>query len=67
MNQHSGQQLNKEKTNTFFSKAVDEDTKNSITIFLGVPKVKEYEKYLGLPAIVRRNKNANLNYIKERV
>ena len=67
MNQHSGQQLNKEKTNTFFSKAVDEDTKNSITIFLGVPKVKDYEKYLSLPAVVRRNKNASLNYIKERV
>ena len=67
MNKHSGQQLNQEKITTFCSKAANEDTKNSITIFLGVPKVKEYEKYLGLPAIARRNKNASLNYIKERV
>ena len=67
MNKHSGQQLNQEKITTFFSKAANEDTKNSITIFLGEPKVKEYEKYLGLLAVVRRNKNASLNYIKERV
>ena len=30
-------------------------------------EVKEYEKYLGLPAVVRKNKRASLNYIKERV
>jgi len=30
-------------------------------------EVKEYEKYLGLPAMVGRNKKASLNYIKERV
>ena len=35
--------------------------------FLGVLKVKEYEKYLGLPVVVGRNKRASLNYIKERV
>lgn len=33
---------------------------------LGVPKVKEFEKYIGLPAVVRRNKKDGLNYIKER-
>ena len=30
-------------------------------------EVKEYEKYLGLPAIVEKNKKASFNYIKERV
>ena len=34
---------------------------------LGVPKIKEYEKYLGLPIVVRRNKKASLNYIKDSV
>ena len=34
---------------------------------LGVAEIKEYEKYLGLPAVVGRNKKASLNYIKDRV
>ena len=34
---------------------------------LGVPKIKEYEKYLGLPVVVRRHKKASFNYIKDRV
>ena len=34
---------------------------------MGVPEIKEYEKYLGLPAVVGRNKKASLNYIKDRV
>ena len=34
---------------------------------LGVLEIKEYEKYLGLPAVVGRNKRASLNHIKDRV
>ncbi|XP_030930993.1 uncharacterized protein LOC115956857 [Quercus lobata] len=63
----SGQKLNREKTIIFFSKAVHGDTKNQLSNFLQVPEVKEYEKYLGLPAVVGRNKTESLNYIKERV
>ena len=63
----SGQQINREKTTLFFSKAVPEETKRDIISFLGVPEIKEYEKYLGLPAVVGRNKRASLTYIKERV
>ena len=29
--------------------------------------MREYEKYLGLPTVVGRNKKASLNFIKERV
>jgi len=65
--QASSQQLKREKTMLFFNKAVSEDTKSRITSFLGVPKVKEYEKYLGLLAVVGRNKKASLIYINERV
>ena len=42
-------------------------TKESIKNRLGVAEIKEYEKYLGLPAVVGRNKKASLNYIKDRV
>ena len=34
---------------------------------MGVPEVKEYEKYLGLLVVVGRNKKESLRYIKERV
>ena len=52
----SGQQLNREKMTTFFSKAVNEETKVLISNYLEVPEVKEYEKYLGLLAVVGRKK-----------
>ena len=63
----SGQQINREKTTLFFSKAMSEEKKGEILSFLGVPKIKEYEKYLGLPAVVGKNKKTSLNYIKERM
>ena len=59
--------INAEKTTIFFSKNVLDDTKESIKNRLGVAEIKEYEKYLGLPAVVGRNKKASLNYIKDRV
>ena len=34
---------------------------------LGIPEINQYEKYLGLPSLVGRNKKASFNYIKERV
>lgn len=63
----SGQQVNREKTFLFFSKGVADSTKNSIKNYLGVLEIKEYEKYLGLPVVVGKNRRASLNYIKERV
>ena len=51
-----GQQINREKTTLFFSKAVSEEKKREILSFLGVPEIKEYEKYLGLLAVVGKNK-----------
>ncbi|XP_075665535.1 uncharacterized protein LOC142635224 [Castanea sativa] len=65
--QASGQQINRGKTTLFFRKVVAEETKEEIINLLGVPEVKEYEKYLGLPAVVGRKRKASLNYIKERV
>ena len=62
-----GQKVNGLKTNLFFGKSVSDNTKNALKDFLGVPKIKEYEKYLGLSAIVGRNKKESLMYIKERI
>ena len=62
-----GQQINRGKTTIFYSKSILVERKVELSNFLGVPKVKEYEKYLGLPVVVGRNKRASLNYIKERV
>ena len=63
----SGQKINSAKTTLFFSNNVSDFTKETIKNLLGVAEIKEYEKYLGLPAVVGRNKKASLNYIKDRV
>ena len=41
--------------------------KNQIQTILGVPAILQYEKYLGLPALVGRAKKQSFIYIKERV
>ena len=61
----SGQQVNRQKTTIFFNKAALEEVKDQIKQALGVPKIKQYEKYLGLPSFVGWRKKANFNYIKE--
>lgn len=63
----SRQQINGLKTTLFFGKSVSNDTKNVLKIFLGILKIKEYKKYLGLLVVVWRNKKESLNYIKERI
>ena len=63
----SGQKINRNKTTVFFSKATNEGRKEGIKDFLGVSEEREYERYLGLPAMVGKDKKASLNYIKERV
>lgn len=63
----SGQKVNREKTKLFFGKGVAKAVKESLKDFLGVPKIREYEKYLGLPAVVNKNKKESLSFIKERI
>ena len=63
----SGQKINQGKTTLFFERSVFPVLKNAIKNLLGVPEIKEYECYLGLPAVVGKNRRASLNYIKERV
>lgn len=60
----SGQQVNKDMITLFFSHNTLEDTQEAIKNSLGVPAIKNYEKYLGLPSFVGRNKKACFNQIK---
>ena len=63
----SGQQINQNKTTIFFSKLISEEIRQHLKQALGVPEIKQYEKYLGLPSFVGRKKKASFNFIKERV
>ena len=63
----SRQKLNRDKTTLFFSKITDTEIQDSIKDLLGVLEIKQYEKYLGLPSFVGRNKKASLAFIKEQV
>jgi len=61
----SGQKINSNKTTIFFSGNVSNEAKLQVQNLLGVLEIKEYEKYLGLPVVVGRNKRASLNFIKD--
>ena len=63
----SGQQLNRNKTDIFFSKSTPPNILDQIKDSLGVQEIKQYEKYLGLLSLMGKNKKASLLYIKERV
>ena len=63
----SGQKVNTDKTSLFFSSNIGFETQESIKYALGAEIVPEYEKYLGLPSIVGRNKKAAFAPIIERV
>ena len=63
----SGQKINPSKTTLFFGNSISLLSKNAITNLLGVLEIKEYERYLGLPTVVGKNRRASLNYIKERI
>ncbi|KAL0013802.1 hypothetical protein SO802_000871 [Lithocarpus litseifolius] len=63
----SGQLVNKDKTTLFFSRNTPEEVQQEIKILLGVPSIKHYGKYLGLPYFEGRQKKACLNQIKERI
>ena len=62
----SGQKLNRDKTSLFFSKSTSIEMQNQIMGDLGVMVLKQYEEYLGLPAMVGRNKKATFNEIKDK-
>ena len=62
-----GQKVNANKTTIFFGGNVTDSTKLQVQSLLSVPKIKECEKYLGLPAVMGRHKKESFNYIKDRM
>uniref|UniRef100_A0A2N9EQ08 Reverse transcriptase domain-containing protein n=1 Tax=Fagus sylvatica TaxID=28930 RepID=A0A2N9EQ08_FAGSY len=65
--QASGQQLNRAKTTLFFSRNTPATMQEDLKDILGVPNIKQYEKYLGLPSLVGKEKIICFSQIKERV
>lgn len=63
----SGQLINMNKSEVFFSRNVPEATATHLTGILNVNHVLGTGKYLGLPSMIGRNKRAVFGYIKDRV
>uniref|UniRef100_A0A2N9IBI9 Reverse transcriptase domain-containing protein n=1 Tax=Fagus sylvatica TaxID=28930 RepID=A0A2N9IBI9_FAGSY len=63
----SGQMVNKEKTALFFSKNTPESVRCAIQQLWGVQGTANFEKYLGLPAMVGKSKQHTFNNLKERI
>lgn len=62
-----GQIVNKDKTTLFFSKNTNVQTQDAIKISLNVPAIQHYEKYLGLPSFIGKEKKGCFTQVKERV
>jgi len=63
----SGQQLNKEKTSIFFSRNTSQEARDCILRLSGIPSTQQFDKYLGLPALVGKSRLRELTCIKDRV
>ena len=65
--QASGQNINRGKTNLFFSSNTPTQTREGIRNFLGVAASQSYDHYLGLPSLVGRAKKKSFSIIKEKI
>jgi len=65
--QASGQNINRGKTNLFFSSNTPAQTREDIKNFLGVATFQSYDHYLALPSLVGRTKKKSFSIIKERI
>ena len=57
--------INQVKTTLFFGKNTNDQTQEAIKVSLRVPTIQHYEKYLGLPSFIGRNKKTCLVTMKE--
>ena len=62
----SSQKMNRSKTSLFFSKSTSEEVKHGIKAALGVLEILHYEKYLGLPSLVGKEKKKVLTTLRRR-
>ena len=63
----SSQQLNREKKTIFFSPNTSPATRKAIQELWGSNGVQNFDKYLGLPALISRSKRSIFNSLKERI
>ena len=63
----SGQRINRDKTQLFFSFNTNQQVRNSIKGRLGVLVSHQFDKYLRLPSFVGRGKKQSYSYIRERI
>ena len=59
--------ISKEKTTLFFSRNTDAQTQDAIKEALNVPTIQHYEKYLGLPSFIGREKKTCFTKVKEQI
>lgn len=50
-----------------FSSGTPNATRTEIQNVLRIPEVEKFDKYLGMPAVVRRSKKEVLEFLKDRV
>jgi hypothetical protein len=62
----SGQVVSLPKIDIHYSIPIDQPTRTSITQILGVQAVVGTSKYLGMPSMTGRSKQATFGYIKDR-
>ena len=65
--QASGQQINRDKTQLFFSSNTAPNIQDDIKALIGVTVATQYETYLGLPTFIGRAKKQSFMYIRERI
>lgn len=63
----SGQQVNRQKSDIFFSRNVSEVSRRDVCRRMQMNEAAENAMYLGLPNTMGRNKNAILGFLKERI
>lgn len=63
----SGQEINLQKSEVSFSRNVPPDSRQHLSITLGVTASLGGGKYLGLPSLIGRSKRAVFSFIKDRV
>ncbi|KAK5771002.1 hypothetical protein PVK06_047171 [Gossypium arboreum] len=63
----SGQCVNFEKSMVFFSTNTSKDDRFMVARLLGVCRSNDFEKYLGLPNLVRKKKKYSFQNLKDRI
>lgn len=63
----SDQQLNMAKTFLFFSSNTANDIQEDIKLRFGAQIIHQYQKYLGLPTLVERNRRNTFHELKEKL